>query len=32
MQSAWFGGIVMLILVVGLVVWIWWAMRQNKEK
>ena len=32
MQSAWFGGIVMLIMVAGLVVWIWWAMRQNKEK
>jgi cobalamin biosynthesis Mg chelatase CobN len=32
MQSPWFGGIIMLILVVGLVVWLWWAMKQNKEK
>ena len=32
MQSAWFGGIVMLIMVAGLVVWIWWGMKQNKEK
>jgi hypothetical protein len=32
MQSPWFGGIIMLIMVIGLVVWVWWAMRKNKEK
>jgi high-affinity Fe2+/Pb2+ permease len=32
MQSPWFGGIIMLIMVAGLVVWVWWAMRKNKEK
>jgi hypothetical protein len=32
MGSAWFGGIVMLVMVVGLGVWIWWMMRQDKEK
>jgi len=32
MQSPWFGGIIMLVMVVGLGVWIWWMMRQNKEK
>ena len=31
MQSAWFGGIVMIVMIVGLVVWVWWAMRKNKE-
>jgi len=31
MQSAWFGGIFMLVLVVGLVVWIWWAMKAKKD-
>jgi hypothetical protein len=32
MQSAWFGGIIMLLLIAGLAVWMWWAMRGNKEK
>jgi len=32
MQGPWFGGIIMLVMVVGLGVWIWWAMRKNKEK
>jgi hypothetical protein len=32
MQSAWFGGIVMLLMVAGLGIWLWWVMRQNKEK
>jgi len=32
MQSPWFGGIIMLVMVVGLGVWIWKMMRQNKEK
>jgi cobalamin biosynthesis Mg chelatase CobN len=32
MQSPWFGGILMLVMVVGLGVWIWWMMRKNKEK
>lgn len=30
MQSPWFGGIVMLVMVVGLGVWIWGMMRKNK--
>jgi hypothetical protein len=32
MQSPWFGGILMLVMVVGLGVWIWKMMRNNKEK
>lgn len=32
MQSSWFGGIIMLIMVVGLGVWIWKMMREGKEK
>jgi len=32
MQSPWFGGIIMLVMVVGLGVWIWSMMRKNKEK
>jgi hypothetical protein len=32
MQSPWFGGILMLVMVVGLGVWIWSMMRKNKEK
>jgi hypothetical protein len=32
MQSAWFGGIIMLAMIAGLAVWMWWAIRQNKEK
>ena len=30
MGSAWLGGFIMLLMVVGLVGWIWWAMRKNK--
>ena len=32
MQSPWFGGIIMIVMVVGLGVWIWWMMRKNKGK
>jgi uncharacterized membrane protein YqiK len=32
MQSPWFGGIIMIVMVVGLGVWIWWMMRKNNEK
>jgi hypothetical protein len=32
MQSPWFGGILMLVMVVGLGIWIWKMMRNNKEK
>jgi hypothetical protein len=32
MEGPWLGGIVMLLMVVGLGVWIWWAMRQDKEQ
>jgi hypothetical protein len=31
MESPWFGGIIMLIIVVGLGVWLWYAMRKDKE-
>jgi hypothetical protein len=32
MEGPWFGGIIMLLMVVGLGVWIWWAMKQNKKE
>ena len=32
MESPWLGGIVMLLMVVGLGIWIWWAMRQDREQ
>jgi hypothetical protein len=32
MQSPWFGGIIMLVMVVGLGVWLWWTMRKDKGK
>ena len=32
MQSSWFGGILMLVMVVGLGVWIWWMVRKDKEE
>jgi len=32
MQSPWFGGIIMLLVVVATVVWVWWAIRRDKEK
>ena len=32
MQSAWFGGTIMLLMVVGLGVWIWWMMKKGKEE
>jgi cobalamin biosynthesis Mg chelatase CobN len=32
MQSPWFGGIIMLIMLVGLGVWIWKMMRKSKEE
>jgi hypothetical protein len=32
MEGPWLGGIVMLLMVVGLGVWIWWAMRQDREQ
>jgi hypothetical protein len=31
MQSAWFGGSVMLAMIAGLAIWIWWAMKKNNE-
>jgi hypothetical protein len=31
MESPWFGGIIMLIIVVGLGVWLWYAMRKDKS-
>jgi hypothetical protein len=30
MQSPWFGGIIMLVMVVGLGAWIWSMMRKSK--
>jgi hypothetical protein len=30
MESPWFGGIIMLIIVVGLGVWLWYTMRADK--
>jgi hypothetical protein len=30
MESPWFGGIIMLIIVVGLGVWLWYAMRKDQ--
>jgi hypothetical protein len=32
MQSAWFGGIIMLVMTVGLCVWLWWVIRHDKDK
>jgi hypothetical protein len=32
MQSAWFGGTVMLLMLVGLAVWIWWAVKKDKKQ
>jgi len=32
MQSPWFGGVFMLVLIAGLAVWMWWAMREKKGK
>ncbi len=32
MQSAWFGGTVMLLMVIGLAIWIWWAVKSDKKK
>jgi hypothetical protein len=32
MESSWFGGIIMLVMVVGLGVWIWRMMRRTKEQ
>lgn len=29
MESPWFGGIIMLLIVVGLGVWLWYAMRKD---
>lgn len=31
MESAWFGGIIMLLVVVGLGVWLWYAMRKDES-
>lgn len=31
MDSPWFGGIVMLIIVVGLGIWLWYAMRKDES-
>jgi len=30
MQSPWFGGIIMLVMVVGLGVWLWWTWWKEK--
>jgi hypothetical protein len=30
MDSPWFGGIIMLLIVVGLGVWLWYAMRKDE--
>ncbi len=32
MEGPWLGGMVMLLMVVGLGIWIWWAMRQDREQ
>jgi len=32
MDSPWFGGIIMLVVVLGSVVWGWWAMKQGKKE
>jgi hypothetical protein len=32
MEGPWFGIVIMTLMVVGIGVWIWWAMRQKKEK
>ena len=32
MGGTWFGIVIMTLLVVGLVWWIWWAIKQSKEK
>lgn len=31
MESPWFGGIIMIVIVVGLVVWVWYAMRKDES-
>ena len=31
MEGPWFGIVIMTLMVVGIGVWIWWAMRQSKE-
>jgi hypothetical protein len=31
MQSPWFGGILMIVMIVGLVAWVWWAMKAKKD-
>jgi hypothetical protein len=32
MEGPWFGIVIMTLMVVGLGVWIWWAMKKNKEE
>jgi hypothetical protein len=32
MEGPWFGIVIMTLMVVGIGVWVWWAMKQNKEK
>jgi cbb3-type cytochrome oxidase subunit 3 len=32
MEGPLFGIVIMTLMVVGLVWWIWWAVKQNKEK
>jgi cbb3-type cytochrome oxidase subunit 3 len=32
MEGPWLGIVIMTLMVVGLVWWIWWAMKKNKEK
>lgn len=31
MESPWFGGIIMLLIVVGLGAWLWYAMRKDES-
>jgi hypothetical protein len=31
MESPWFGGIIMLLVVAGLGVWLWYAMRKDES-
>jgi len=31
MEGPWFGIVIMTLIVVGLIWWIWWAIRQGKK-
>ena len=32
MDSPWFGGMIMLVVIVASLVWGWWAFRKSKDK